>query len=80
MEWLLITNLPVDNFNSALENAARGGYLEIAEWAVENGATSLEGFNRALKGAAKGGYLEIIEWAIENGADDFNDALLEAIK
>ena len=44
--------------------AARGGHLEVLQWAHENGCPWNEW---TCTEAAKGGHLEVLQWAHQNG-------------
>ncbi len=44
--------------------AAKGGHLEVLQWARQNGCPWNE---LTCTEAAKGGHLEVLQWARENG-------------
>ena len=48
----------------ACENAAKGGYLKVLQWARANG---LYWDESTCAYAAKGGHLEVLQWAKANG-------------
>ena len=45
-------------------NAAKGGHLEVLQWARQNGCPWNEW---TCSYAAEGGHLEVLQWARENG-------------
>jgi hypothetical protein len=47
----------------AFSEAARGGHLQILQWALDKGIA----LNGVCSQAALGGHLEILRWALEKG-------------
>ena len=45
------------------EAAAKGGHLEVLQWARQNGCP----WNELTCSAAAGGHLDVLQWAHENG-------------
>jgi hypothetical protein len=65
------------NKNDILHGASMGGHMELAKWAVENGAAD---WNGALLGACEVGQMEMAKWTVEMGATDWNWAFYGACR
>lgn len=69
-----------NGMKDVLQNAARGGHLDLMEWAQSNGA---DNYNRAFCKAARGGHTEAMKilrrWG-QNVSLDLNGAVPKAIR
>ena len=59
------------NWNSALIGACRGGYRELIDLCVANGA---DDWNGALEAACRCGHRELIDFCVANGATNWGGA------
>jgi hypothetical protein len=68
---------PIVNKKQIINNAAKGGYLEVLKWAKEQGC-DWDSYTCAY--AAAGGHLETLVWAREHGCDWNSDTCSSAAK
>src|SRR5580698_3081438 len=67
--WKIIIRSICSNFikkEEFINSVAKLGYLNIVQWARENGC---DWNSSTCSYAAKGGHLEVLKWAHENGCD-----------
>lgn len=61
--------------NSGLQEACKGGHVDIVEYLISEGA---DDWNKGLEGACEGGYMDIVHMMCSKGATNYNSGLFRA--